>query len=65
MAPKMHAAVVEQFGKPLSLLELDVPSPGAGANSGEDGGLWSMPHRSPCSPRRLAGEAYTPIHPWP
>jgi alcohol dehydrogenase, propanol-preferring len=29
MAPKMHAAVVEQFGKPLSLLELDVPSPGA------------------------------------
>ena len=30
MAPKMHAAVVEQFGKPLSLLQLDVPSPGAG-----------------------------------
>ncbi|HXC43468.1 MAG TPA: alcohol dehydrogenase catalytic domain-containing protein, partial [Candidatus Dormibacteraeota bacterium] len=30
MAPKMHAAVVEQFGKPLSLLELDVPSPGEG-----------------------------------
>ena len=30
MAPKMHAAVVEQFGKPLSLLELDVPSAGAG-----------------------------------
>jgi propanol-preferring alcohol dehydrogenase len=29
MAPKMHAAIVEQFGKPLSLLELDVPSPGA------------------------------------
>jgi propanol-preferring alcohol dehydrogenase len=26
----MNAAVVEQFGKPLSLLELDVPSPGAG-----------------------------------
>src|SRR6202034_3238425 len=30
MAPKMHAAVVEQFGKPLSIVELDVPSPGAG-----------------------------------
>src|ERR1700723_3528392 len=30
MAPKMHAAVVEQFGKPLSLLELEVLSPGAG-----------------------------------
>ena len=30
MAPKMHAAVVEQFGKPLSLLELEVPAPGAG-----------------------------------
>ncbi len=30
MAPKMHAAVVEQFGKTLSLLEWDVPSPGAG-----------------------------------
>jgi alcohol dehydrogenase, propanol-preferring len=30
MSLKMHAAVVEQFGKPLSLLEWDVPSPGAG-----------------------------------
>src|SRR6202041_3783885 len=29
MAPKMHAAVVEQFGKPLSLLELEIPTPGA------------------------------------
>jgi alcohol dehydrogenase, propanol-preferring len=27
---KMHAAVVEQFGKPLLLRELDIPSPGAG-----------------------------------
>jgi alcohol dehydrogenase, propanol-preferring len=27
---KMHAAVVEQFGKPLALRELDIPSPGAG-----------------------------------
>jgi propanol-preferring alcohol dehydrogenase len=30
MALKMHAAVVEQFGKPLVLRELDVPSPKAG-----------------------------------
>src|ERR1700720_974146 len=30
MPLKMHAAVVEQFGKPLSLLEWDVPSPRAG-----------------------------------
>jgi len=30
MPLKMHAAVVEQFGKPLSLLEWDVPTPGAG-----------------------------------
>lgn len=30
MAPKMQAAVVEQFGKPLILREWDVPSPGAG-----------------------------------
>jgi len=29
MAFKMHAAVVEQFGKPLVLRELDVPSPKA------------------------------------
>jgi propanol-preferring alcohol dehydrogenase len=27
---KMHAAVVEQFGKPMRLQELDIPSPGAG-----------------------------------
>ena len=30
MPLKMHAAVVQQFGKPLELLEWDVPSPGAG-----------------------------------
>ena len=30
MARKMQAAVVEQFGKPLVLRELDIPSPGAG-----------------------------------
>jgi len=30
MSLKMQAAVVEQFGKPLQLRELDVPSPGAG-----------------------------------
>ena len=30
MASTMHAAVVEQFGKPLRLLEWDIPSPGAG-----------------------------------
>jgi propanol-preferring alcohol dehydrogenase len=30
MAPKMNAAVVEQFGKPLLLREWDLPSPGAG-----------------------------------
>jgi propanol-preferring alcohol dehydrogenase len=30
MAHKKHAAAVEQFGKPLGLLEWDVPSPGAG-----------------------------------
>jgi propanol-preferring alcohol dehydrogenase len=30
MPVKMQAAVVEQFGKPLELLECDVPSPGAG-----------------------------------
>ena len=28
MARKMHAAVVEQFGKPLTLQEWDIPSPG-------------------------------------
>jgi Zn-dependent alcohol dehydrogenase len=30
MASKMHAAVVEQFRKPLKLLELDILSPGPG-----------------------------------
>jgi propanol-preferring alcohol dehydrogenase len=30
MPLKMNAAVVEQFGKPLELQELDVPSPGEG-----------------------------------
>jgi len=30
MASKMNAAVVEQFGKPLTLREWDIPTPGAG-----------------------------------
>ena len=30
MPSKMQAAVVEQFGKPLLLVELDIPSPGPG-----------------------------------
>jgi len=30
MPAKMHAAVVEQFGKPLEVVEWDVPTSGAG-----------------------------------
>jgi alcohol dehydrogenase, propanol-preferring len=30
MALKIKAAVVEQFGKPLTLRQRDIPSPGAG-----------------------------------
>ncbi|PWQ93786.1 alcohol dehydrogenase AdhP [Leucothrix arctica] len=30
MTNKMQAAVVEAFGKPLAIVELDIPSPGAG-----------------------------------
>ena len=30
MSPKMHAAVVEQFGQPLVLRDWDMPSPGPG-----------------------------------
>ena len=30
MTHKMHAAVVEQFGKPLVLKEWDIPTPGPG-----------------------------------
>ncbi|MEP7102231.1 MAG: alcohol dehydrogenase catalytic domain-containing protein, partial [Burkholderiales bacterium] len=30
MAKKMQAAVVEAFGKPLKLIEIDVPTPGPG-----------------------------------
>jgi alcohol dehydrogenase, propanol-preferring len=30
MKPKMQAAVVQQFGKPLALQEWDIPSPGVG-----------------------------------
>jgi hypothetical protein len=65
MALKKHAAVVEQFGEPSSLLELDIPSPGAGQILVKTEGLRSLPYRSPCGPRRLAGEAYAPVHSWP
>jgi propanol-preferring alcohol dehydrogenase len=30
MAGKMHAAVVEHFGKPLLVQEWDIPTPGPG-----------------------------------
>jgi len=30
MARKMHAAIVEHFGKPLLLQEWDIPTPGPG-----------------------------------
>ena len=30
MTTRMHAAVVEQFGKPLSLREIEIPAPGPG-----------------------------------
>ena len=49
---KMHAAVVEQFGKPLVFQKLDTPSPRGRPDPGQDGGLWRMPHRSPCCRRR-------------
>ena len=30
MTRKMHAAIVEQFGKPLVFREVDIPTPGPG-----------------------------------
>ena len=42
MTRKMHAAVVEQFGKPLVLREWDIPSPGPARS-------WSRPRPAACA----------------
>ena len=42
MARKMHAAVVEQFGKPLVFQEWEIPTPGPARS-------WSRPRPAACA----------------
>ena len=65
MTGKMHAAVVEQFGKPLVLQEWDIPVARARPDPGQDGGLRRLPYRSARRRRRLAAEADAAFHPGP
>jgi len=63
MQLKMHAAVVERFGKPLDLVDIGRSLSGTGQILVKTEACGRMPHRSPCGPRRLAGEAHTPFIP--
>ena len=65
MALKMKAAVVERFGKPLTLQGMGRTKCWGGANPGQNRGLRRMPHRSPRCPWRLAGEARPSVHSGP
>ena len=62
MTRTMHAAVVEQFGEPLSLREWG-SLPLRGPDPGQDRSLRGVPHRYPCRAWRLAGEAALPFIP--
>ena len=63
MASKMHAAVVEQFGKPLVLREFDIPSPGPGQILVKTEACGVCHTDLHAAQRRLAGEAHTPFIP--
>ena len=62
MTRKMQAAIVEQFGKPLTLQEWDIPTPGPGQILVKTEGLRRLPYRSPRRPWRLAVEAETALY---
>ncbi len=44
----MRAAVVTEFGAPLQVDELDLPTPGHGEALVQAGDLRCLPHRSAC-----------------
>jgi D-arabinose 1-dehydrogenase-like Zn-dependent alcohol dehydrogenase len=65
MAPKMHAAVVEQFGKPLSLLELEIPSPGASQILVKTEACGVCHTDLHAAHGDWPVKAYAPVHSWP
>jgi len=64
MGAKMHAAVVEQFGKPLVFQEWAVPSPGPGQILVKTEAC-GVCHTDLHAARRLAGETHLAVHPGP
>jgi hypothetical protein len=61
MAKTMKAAVVREFGKPLSIDEVPIPEPGPGMIQ-VNSGLGRVPYRPARRRRRLAGQAQPALH---
>ncbi len=61
----MRAAVVTEFGAPLQISDLDLPTPPATAKPGQAGDLRGLPHGSSCGPWGLARQTATAVHPGP
>ena len=62
MTRKMHAAVVEQFGKPLVLQEWDIPTPGPGQILVKTEACGVCHTDLHAAQRRLAAEAHAAVH---
>ena len=60
-----HAAVVHDFGAPLSVEQVPWRHLEPGPDPGQGGGIGAVPHRHPRRPRRLAGQALAAVHPRP
>ena len=63
MAQSMKAAVVREFGRPLKIEEVPVPTPGRGEILDQARRHRRLPYRSARGARRLAGEAEPAVHP--
>ena len=65
MTKTMKAAVVHEFGKPLTIEEVPVPDAGPGQILVKIAATRRLPHRPARRRRRLAGQAEAALHPGP
>ena len=65
MSKTMKAAVVHEFGKPLSIEEVAVPKVQPGEIIVKVKSFRCLPYRSACRRRRLAGETRAALYPRP
>jgi hypothetical protein len=65
MATTMKAGVVHAFGKPLTIEEVPIPTPGPGEVLIKGHRHRRLPHRPACRRWRLGGQAAASVYPRP